>query len=46
MLAILLTLVLPDMGAVSQWLDNISPEQYVDVEDNDDGSFTVKWIDN
>lgn len=40
---VLQSMVLPDLGSLSNWLDIVGPEQLVEVTDNDDGSFTVTW---
>jgi len=39
----LLTMLLPDMGACTGWLDSISPKQFVDLIDNPDGTYTAIW---
>ena len=42
-LAVLMTVVLPSMGAVTNWLDTLHPEQFVSVMDNPDGTYTATW---
>jgi len=42
---VIVIVILFNFGEVSSWLDNIKPEQFISLEDNDDGSFTAEWDD-
>jgi len=44
--ATVLSRVLPNMGALSQWLDTVAPEQFVDLVDNPDGTYTAYWTED
>ena len=43
LMLIILKMVLQDMGAVTGVLDSISPESFVDLIDNPDGTYTIIW---
>lgn len=41
LIAIILTLVLQDLGEYSSFLDTIAPEQLIEIRDNVDGTYTA-----
>ena len=40
---IIMVTILKNMGEYSNFLDSISPEQYITIVDNQDGTYTAMW---